>query len=196
VAPVSEVYGALTPRFVQQGVHNGLRNLDEPRNFFNFVFQGNGLKARNSLARFLVNSTIGLAGLIDVAGRAGIEYEPTDFGMTLARAGVPEGPYLVVPGLGPTTRRDSWASFVDLAFSPPFWVGMTVEGTASDVLTISTITGFALDTRYRNADLIDSVIYASPDSYTTEQSIYLQRRRARIRGEMADTGDEFLPVIP
>lgn len=195
VKPVADVYGTLTPVVIQDGVRNVTRNLGEPRSFVNYILQGNGRKAYQTFWRFVINSTLGVGGFIDIAGQAGLEYSPTDFGITLARAGVPEGPYQVIPAYGPTTRRDSWASLVDIAMSPTLWIGIYVEGPVGDgTYAISPLE--IIDKRNRNKDLIEATIWASPDTYVTERSIHLQRRRAKVRGEEIADEDLYLPEIP
>lgn len=195
IKPVSDVYGTVLPVVVQNGVRNSIRNLGEPRSFVNYLLQGNGRKAYETFWRFVVNSTLGVGGFIDVAGQGGLEYDPTDFGITLARAGVSEGPYEVLPLYGPTTSRDSWASIVDIAMSPELWVGIFVNGPVGNA-TYAIGPLEAIDKRYRNKDLIEATIWASPDTYVTERSIYLQRRRAKVRGEEIADEDLYLPEIP
>lgn len=115
--PVVHVYEEVLPESVQQGVSNIFNNFREIPIFFNSVFQGKAKKASVSLGRFIFNTTIGLGGLIDVLGTGGIHQENEDFGQTLGFWGVPAGPYLVLPVLGPSSLRDTGGLVVDAAMT-------------------------------------------------------------------------------
>ena len=104
--PVAEVYDSITPTFVQTGITNFFRNINEVDNTINQLLQGKPVLAINDFTRFLINSTIGLAGLIDVASSIGLERHREDFGQTLGMWGFSQGPYLILPILGPSTPRD------------------------------------------------------------------------------------------
>jgi len=104
--PVAEVYDSIAPTFVQTGVTNFFRNINEVDNTINQLLQGKPVLAINDFTRFLINSTIGLAGLIDVASSIGLERHREDFGQTLGMWGFSQGPYLMLPILGPSTPRD------------------------------------------------------------------------------------------
>lgn len=106
--PVVEGYKRVTPTFVQSGIRNFFRNLLEVSNFYNSVLQGRpGLAARVG-ARFLVNSTLGVFGLLDPASEMGLQHQREDLGQTLGRWGVGPGPYLVLPVFGPSSVRDGF----------------------------------------------------------------------------------------
>jgi phospholipid-binding lipoprotein MlaA len=105
--PVVRVYEQVLPDPVQHGVSNVFNNLKEIPIFINSVLQGKAKKASVSLGRFVFNTTIGLGGIIDVLGKGGIPQEDEDFGQTLGFWGVPSGPYLVLPVLGPSNLRDT-----------------------------------------------------------------------------------------
>ncbi len=111
--PVVRTYEAVLPDSVQQGVSNIFNNLKEIPIFVNSVLQGNPKKASVSFGRFVFNTTIGLGGLIDVLGNGGIPQENEDFGQTLGVWGVPSGPYLVLPVVGPSGVRDAGGLAVD-----------------------------------------------------------------------------------
>ena len=104
--PVAEAYDSITPTFVQTGITNFFRNINEVDNTINQLLQGKPVLAINDFTRFLINSTIGLAGLIDVASSMGLERHREDFGQTLGMWGFSQGPYLMLPILGPSTPRD------------------------------------------------------------------------------------------
>lgn len=118
LTPVSRAYVAVTPQFIQAGIHNFFSNLGEPIVIVNDLLQGKFSQFGSDTGRFLTNSTIGLLGLIDVATPLGMEKHNEDFGQTLAVWGVPTGPYLVLPLLGPSTFRDASSSYVDSRANP------------------------------------------------------------------------------
>lgn len=105
--PLAVTYKERVPAGVRAPVGNFLNNLREPLNAINYYFQGAGEQGTRTLTRFFVNSTIGFLGLFDVAGAAGLERKETDLGLTLGTWGTPEGPYIVLPFLGPSTLRAS-----------------------------------------------------------------------------------------
>lgn len=104
--PIAKGYDNVIPKPVKSGVHNFLSNLREPFNAFNNVLQGKYDRALGSTYRFVVNSTIGIAGLIDIAGKYDVEESREDFGQTFAAWGIKPGPYLMLPFLGPSNLRD------------------------------------------------------------------------------------------
>src|SRR5277367_4122157 len=116
--PTAKFYRSAVPEPARDGVHNALTNLNSPVVFANDVLQGDAGKASSTFGRFVINSTVGLAGLIDVAARAGLPAHDNDFGITLGKAGSAEGSYLVLPFLGPKPPRDLVGSGVDIAFDP------------------------------------------------------------------------------
>ncbi|MEK7246697.1 MAG: VacJ family lipoprotein, partial [Pseudomonadota bacterium] len=104
--PLAKIYRDFTPKIFQDAVGNILANLRAPVVLANDVLQGEGKRAGNTLARFVVNSTVGLGGMIDAASEMGVPRHAEDFGQTLAVWGVPEGPYLMLPLFGPSNPRD------------------------------------------------------------------------------------------
>ena len=121
--PVARGYVKVTSAEVRLLVSNFFDNLQMPISIVNDVLQVRPVGAAQNTGRFLVNSTIGLAGLFDPAGKLGLRADPTDFGVTLARWGVPQGPYLVIPFLGPSSVRDFPAYLADTYFLNPmsYW---------------------------------------------------------------------------
>lgn len=111
--PVVRGYVMVTPRFVRTGVSNFFTNLGDVPNLANSLAQGRIAKGGRTTARLLLNTTIGVLGLFDVAEALGLPQEPEDFGQTLGRYGVPQGPYLVIPFLGPSSLRDGTGALVD-----------------------------------------------------------------------------------
>ncbi|MCS6781331.1 MAG: VacJ family lipoprotein [Geminicoccaceae bacterium] len=115
--PVAESYRTNVPEVVRDRVHNFFGNLSEIRNAANGLLQARPEVASRAVIRFAVNSTIGIVGLFDVAGAAGLERQDEDFGQTLGWWGVPPGPFLVLPVLGPSNLRDTLGLAVDTAAS-------------------------------------------------------------------------------
>jgi phospholipid-binding lipoprotein MlaA len=120
--PVAGVYSAFIPTELREAIRNGFHNLVFPSRFVNFILQAKGDKAANELIRFVINSTMGMAGLIDLA-QAGchLENHESDFGQTLALWGVGSGPFLIIPVLGPSNPRDLFGFGVDSVMDPLFW---------------------------------------------------------------------------
>lgn len=121
VGPAARAYGEYTPGFVRAGIGNVLRNLREPVIFANLILQGQPGPAADTAFRFAANTTVGLGGLFDVAGREGAPRHDADFGQTLGVWGVSEGPYLVLPFLGPSNVRDTSGRFADRYAHPFNW---------------------------------------------------------------------------
>lgn len=162
-------------------------NLSLPGKVVNNLLQGRPAPAVKNLSRFTVNSTLGLLGLFDPAGRDfGLTETDTDFGETLAVWGVPEGAYLELPVLGPSTQRDAFGKGVDVLIDPiglvlDWWPGRTVEY----ALRIGSKAG----ERARFGDTVDSVLQQSADSYAQTRLIYLMHRRH-------DVGEEEVEFDP
>jgi len=171
--PLAGWYYVALPDFAQDGVRNALRNLRSPIVLANDLFQGETERAGITVGRFLINSTIGLAGLIDVASEMGLEYHDEDFGQTLAVHGVGEGPYLVLPLLGPSNVRDATGRAVDMLFDPLTYVGI-FGGIDNIGLGAAVVEG--VDIRARNLKTLDEIRRGSLDYYATLRSLYRQRR--------------------
>src|SRR4029077_20334792 len=115
--PVAKAYNEHVPDVVQTGVHNVVQNLKEPAVAVNDLLQGNVGNAWQSVQRLTVNSTIGVAGVVDVAAKWGLPPSRADFGQTLGVWGVGEGPYVQLPLLGPSNPRDAVGTAVDMALN-------------------------------------------------------------------------------
>lgn len=182
--PLAEFYKLLLPPPVQTGVHNVLTNLREPVTFFNNLLQGDGSQALNTLGRFTINSTAGVGGFVDWATPWGLPHRDEDFGQTLAVWGVGEGPYLVLPLLGPSNPRDVLGIAVDSAVLDPFGIlASYLIWNESELLRILsfTRTGLtAVDARARNYDALNDIEKNSLDFYATMRSLSRQFRAAAI----------------
>lgn len=125
--PIADAYKCITPQFVQTGVFNFYNNLKNINTVFNDVLQGKMIQSAKDTGRLAVNSTLGLLGVVDVAKRLGLEQNDEDFEQTLAVWGVPKGPYLVLPLLGPSTTRGIPGAIFDTAANPSSYVGAPVQ---------------------------------------------------------------------
>lgn len=170
--PASEVVKAAVPGPVQDRLQDLNSNLKEPRIFVNNVLQGRFEAAAHTGARFLLNSTFGMAGLFDIASREGLPQQSGDFGQTLFVWGVAEGPYVVRPYLGPSTLRDAVGSTVDMFSNPVGWVLAPTMA-----VTVGT-TGLDAVTRLGQLKQAED---ASIDFYSFVRSSYYQMRRAELR---------------
>ena len=181
-SPVARFYKRITPDFIEIGVTNFTQNVEDLSIGFNNILQGKIKSGFSDLGRFTLNSTIGIAGFLDIASDMGLEKHDEDFGQTLAVWGVPNGPYLVLPGLGPSTMRDTLAMIPD-AFLTPLWL-IDHDRTSYSLTAIDLI-----DTRARYLGL-ESVVIG--DEYLFYRDAYLQSRQFEIKdGEVEDDFDDF-----
>lgn len=194
VRPISKIYGAVVPGPLRLIARNGLRHLEAPGDLINYTLQGNGREAGKTLKRFVINSTLGLGGAFDIADHLGTPYNPTDFGLTLADWKVGEGRYLVNPLLGPSNVRDTVGRIGDIILSPTTYIGVITDFNFGGLIANGTN---IIDQRQRNGDLLDNVIFASPDPYVTLRSTYTQRRRALSSDNVLspEGGEAALPEI-
>jgi len=185
--PVAKFYSNFPPK-IKNGVTNFFNNLEDVETSINQVLQGKPKKSINDISRFIINSTIGLAGFIDVASKIGLERHEEDFGQTLAVWGVGSGPYIMLPGLGPSTLRDTLSRPVS-SFS-----SITFHMTDTDVnIALKTID--AIETRER---LLDVESLLSGDKYSFVKDAYIQSINYEIKDginvedEFVDDMDDFL----
>ena len=178
--PLAVGYRAVLPQAVRNGVNNFFNNLRAPTTLLNDVLQGKPKRAQETINRFLVNSTIGLLGFVDIATRLGFPEHQEDYGQTLAVWGVPAGPYIVLPLLGPSTLRDAVGKVPEFYIADPLW---EPDDTA---VTIARFSVRAVDIRSRLLDL-DRVIKMQVDPYLFFRETYLQnRQRAILDGGQPD----------
>ena len=180
--PVASAYRVL-PSVLKTGVSNSLDNLSTLVTIPNNILQGEVKKAGINSGRFLVNTTIGILGFIDVAQHLGFpEYEKEDYGQSLATMGVGPGCYLVLPVLGPSTARDATASIANFVGGDA-WYNVTVKNdthyfTDFDYYTSRITAG--VDFRAKNYDAIENLEKNSIDFYASVKSLYLQDRQQKI----------------
>jgi phospholipid-binding lipoprotein MlaA len=173
--PAAIMYRAAAPQFVRDGVSNFLANLRTPVVLANDLLQGEFKRAELTLGRFMLNTILGVGGLIDVGARVGMpdrHYE--DFGQTLAIYGMDEGPYLMLPLLGPSNPRDAAGRVVDLLFDPLFFLAPT------DV-SFGRVGADALTFREQNLETIDELERSSLDLYAATRTLVRQLRANEIR---------------
>ena len=181
--PVAVGYRRVVPREVRTGVGNFFSNLAEIGNTANHLLQAHPGRGARTAGRFMINSTLGIAGLFDVADHFGLTPRPTGFGNTLGRWGVGPGPYLVVPILGPSTLRDGLGAAVDLGLNRAVNVADLYSGDSALVLG----TTFAIDTRSR----IPFRYYesGSPFEYDLVRFLYTRKRAIETGAMRAPAAD-------
>ena len=190
--PIAKGYDKVVPDFLQQGVSNFSSNLRGPLRIVNNFLQGDGGEGFSETGRFLVNSTLGVGGLFDVATRMGFEKFPEDFGQTLAVWGVPSGPYVIVPFFGPQTLRDALALPVDFLADPLLYY-------EHDRIRYSIFALRSIDLRARFLS-VEKFVKDSYDPYIAVRESYLQNREFEIHdGDPPvdeDFYDDFLEDLP
>lgn len=187
--PAADGYRAVTNKPIRKGVSNFLNNLGQPVVFANSVLQGKPEAALDTFGRFLVNTTVGIGGIFDPATAAGVPEHDEDFGQTLGTWGVPPGPYLMAPLMGPTNLRDAIGGGIDNAFEPLNYLDQ------DDTLPFRVTTGVvgALSARERLDGAI-AILNEQPEPYVALRRNYTQQRAADIRdGQEEDDPFANLP---
>lgn len=181
VKPVAQGYDAITPAPVQKGISNFFSNLDDVLVIVNDLFQLKFKQAASDTGRFLINSTLGLFGLIDWASDMGLEKHNEDFGQTLGHWGVPSGPYFIIPFIGPSTIRDTTGFAVDESYFDPIYKevenGYPVSSRDNESAVWSMTVIKAVDIRanlLKGEKILDE---AALDPYVYLRELYLQRRK-------------------
>ncbi len=182
LAPVSRGYNTVMPGFAERGVSNFFANLYDFNGSINAVLQGRFLGAVQNGGRFIINSTVGMFGFLNIASEMGIPPYRTDFGHTLARWGASSGPYLMVPFFGPRTVRSGTGYIVDSVAS--------VQWGIDSLATRAFLFGLeVIDTR---AALADAEQLISGDRYIFLRDVYLQQREVFVNdGLLQDTFSDF-----
>lgn len=178
--PIAKAYDRFVPQPLDDGISNVFGNLGEPKNLVNNTLQGKFHDAGVDLARFLLNTTVGVVGIFDVATRMGLQNNDEDFGQTLGAWGVPSGPYVVLPLLGPSTVRDGSARV------PEALANYSYSGQIDHVPTRNSALGTDLvDTR---ASILEQEKMIRGDRYTFIRNAFLQNREFKVRdGDVEDT---------
>ena len=192
--PVAKVYRML-PSPARTGVSNSLNNLSHLTTIPNNLLQGDFKKAGVNTGRFIINTTLGILGLVDVAQYFGLEgYEKEDYGQSFARLGAKPGCYLVLPVLGPSTARDAIASSLNFLGGDP-WYNVTVQNDTqyfNEADYYVSRAGSGIDFRAKNFDSIENLKDNSIDFYASVKSLYLQDRQQKILNtkKIIDTQDD------
>ena len=185
LVPAAASYRAVTPDFAEKGVHNFFSNLGDVGVAFNNTLQFKFLDAVSDVGRLVVNSTIGLLGLIDVASRMGLEKHDEDFGQTLGYWGMGTGPYVMLPFLGPSNLRDIPGRAVDSFIYPPNW---------ADIKNSERNGLFALDLINTRAELMlleEKASELSRDRYVFIRDAYLDRREFLVNDGQLPIDDDL-----
>ena len=173
--PVATVYRGILPQFVRTGITNFYNNLYDVLTALNNLLQGKLADAASDVLRVAMNSTVGVAGLIDVATEVGIEKHKEDFGQTLGRWGIASGPYLQVPFFGPSSFRDAVGTFVDFKVDPIRWIWRNHIATRNSVWAL-----YIINLRANLLDSTKILDEAALDPYEFQRDAYLQRRRSLV----------------
>ena len=183
--PIARGYRDAVPEPLRDGIHNAVTNLNSPVILANDVLQGDGNKAVNTFGRIVINSTVGIGGLIDVASKLGIPYHENDFGITLGKDGVAEGSYLVLPFAGPMPPRDLLGTGVDVGLDPLTWI----KYHGRDTWMVVRFGIGTLDAEASRMDAVESIERSSIDFYATTRNLYRQSRNAKINeGKAGQSG--------
>jgi phospholipid-binding lipoprotein MlaA len=177
--PVAKAYRRAIPAFARDSIRNFLNNVNSHQTFVNDVLQGESGRAAETAMRFFVNTTLGFFGFFDVAGQWGLERHSEDFGQTLAVWGVDEGPYLMLPLLGPSNVRDATGRVVDKFMDPLTYVAP--NNFEYTVASYTAIVVDVVDSRSRVIDELEDLERNSLDLYATIRSLYRQNRASKIR---------------
>lgn len=196
IGPITHGYMAVTPQPVRNRLSSVLYNLGEPATALNDILQGRPKRFGVTTSRFLINSTIGVLGLFDVAADMGLPSHDADFGQTFGRYGVKSGPYLYIPVLGPSNFRDGVGRALDFATDP---VGI-IGGGYTSTFGATRLGATVLDTR-AGADNAFRALGDATDPYATVRSAYGQHREAFVReatgkAQVLPDFDDMPPVEP
>ena len=179
IRPLALGYKSVLPSPVRTGVRNVINNIGEPLTFVNDVLELRLPNAGRTATRFAVNSTIGVLGVFDVAGTMGAPIHYADFGETLGRYGVPPGPYLYLPILGPSSLRDGAGRIVDV------YTGLLnlhdLHVTYGERLAVTAVDG--LDTRAELDGDLAALQRTATDEYASQRSLYLQHRQSLVTNQ-------------
>jgi phospholipid-binding lipoprotein MlaA len=173
IKPAAQVYADTLPTFVQTGIGNFFSNLTDPWNAANNFLQGKMEEGLSDTMRFLVNTSFGLAGVLDIASEAGLPRHSEDFGQAMGKWGVRSGPYVVLPVLGPSTARDVAALPLDIGADPWYHVSPMRVRLAGTALR-------AIDQRAAVLEATNLLEEAALDRYEFVRDAYLQRRQNKV----------------
>jgi len=187
VAPTARLYRRWGPPDVRDGISNFVANWREPVTFVNDVLQAEPTRAGTTFSRFVINSTFGLLGTFDTATKWGLPYHNEDFGETFAVWGLPEGPFIMLPLLGPSNARDLSGFVVDFFYDP---VSLWLDHENWTYVRYGRLALRGLIYREENLETLDDLSKSSTDFYASLRSAYRQLRLYDINNGNLDTSEE------
>jgi phospholipid-binding lipoprotein MlaA len=170
--PIATAYKGVLPQFIRTGVTNFFSNLNDILTALNNLLQGKLADAVSDIGRIALNTTVGVLGVIDVGTEVGLEKHKEDFGQTLGRWGLIDGPYLQMPFFGPSSFRDAVGTFVDFKLDPVRWIWRNHMATRNSVWGL-----YYINLRANLLDSTKILDEAALDPYEFQRDAYLQRRR-------------------
>lgn len=189
LVPAAKGYRAVTTSGMRRSLRNFLDNAETPGVIVNDILQGKPRRAGETLARFVINSTVGVGGIIDVAAKWGIAPHSEDFGQTFAVWGIGSGPYLYLPLFGPSSLRDGVGRIFDIAADPLFWI----QTNPAEYARYSRFGATAIAFREPAIEPVEQLKEKSLDPYASFRSFYVQSREREIRDGVENYDD--LPDI-
>ena len=198
IRPAAIGYSRIAPKPLRLIIRNFLNNLSEPKVIVNDILQLRPKRAAQATGRFVVNSTVGLGGILDVATHANLPHQDNGFSITLGHYGVANGPYVFVPISGPATVRSLIGSVADGVMSPLYWIRYPDR----TVISISLGLARGLDLRAEVDGSLKSLTADATDPYATIRSAYLQNQQSLVNGDtdkvqsLPDFDDSATPPAP
>lgn len=175
IKPVAEGYRAVTTPFIRERISSVIDNLKEPVSAGNHLLQADPEASVKSLSRFVINSTLGLVGMFDVAEGWGLPKDKTTFNETFAKWCIPQGPFIVLPLLGPSTPRAATGMALDFVFDPVYWATYQ-DANVHDKASWGYAIAQGITAREAALDILDDLERNSVDFYATMRSAYLQNQ--------------------
>lgn len=175
IKPVAEGYRAVTTPFIRERISSVIDNLKEPVSAGNHLLQADPEASVKSLSRFVINSTLGLVGMFDVAEGWGLPKDKTTFNETFAKWCIPQGPFIVLPLLGPSTPRAATGMALDFVFDPVYWATYQ-DSNVHDKASWGYAIAQGITAREAALDILDDLERNSVDFYATMRSAYLQNQ--------------------
>lgn len=175
IKPVAEGYRAVTTPFIRERISSVIDNLKEPVSAGNHLLQADPEASVKSLSRFVINSTLGLVGMFDVAEGWGLPKDKTTFNETFAKWCIPQGPFIVLPLLGPSTPRAATGMALDFVFDPVYWATYP-DANVPDKASWGYAIAQGITAREAALDILDDLERNSVDFYATMRSAYLQNQ--------------------
>lgn len=189
--PAAMAYATVLPQPIRKGLRNFINNLKEPGIAFNDLIQAHPMRAGKTSARFIINSTAGVGGLMDIAYGVGLPYHENGFGTTAGRWGMTPGPYLFIPFIGPTDFRDLLGAVGDIATDPLAWKPFN---NGQVIYARAIIDG--LDQRASADTQLQAIDDMSTDPYASLRSLYQQNRQVQIQDAIAGQTGSATPALP